>query len=184
MTSGGWDYETSPSVAIETPTDVNATVACTVETETAPATGGLTKRGAGTMKLWGVNTYGGATRLEGGTLEFIDANGYPGGDLEIPAAIAASLAVNATPLMTASNLVFSAGKGVRVTEADTLDATTFGSMKTIARLSSPFAGVPSLALVNADGTTVAQNGVWQLQLADGGRTLKFGPVKGTVLVVR
>ena len=184
VTSGGWDYEASPTVAIETPTDVNATVACTVETETAPTTGGLTKSGAGTMKLWGVNTYGGATRLEGGTLEFIDANGYPGGDLEIPAATAASLAVNATPLMTASNLVFSAGKGVRVTEADTLDATTFGSMKTIARLSSPFAGVPSLALVNADGTTVAQNGVWQLQLADGGRTLKFGPVKGTVLIIR
>ena len=71
VTSGGWDYEASPTVSIETPTDVNTTVACQVETEPAPATGGLTKRGAGTMRLWGVNTYGGATRLEGGTLEFV-----------------------------------------------------------------------------------------------------------------
>ena len=73
---------------------------------------------------------------------------------------------------------------MRVTEADTLDDSTFGAMKTVATFTTPLAAVPSLTLVNADGTSWASNLQWSLMLADGGRTLKFGPLRGTQILLR
>jgi autotransporter-associated beta strand protein len=144
--------------------------------------GGFTKAGGGKLTLKGANTYAGATRLEGGTLVFGDPNGYPGGDLEIAAdAVQGTLAA---PLLTANTLAFAEGKGVRVTEAGTLDEATFGAMKTVATFTTPLAAVPSLTLVNADGTAWASNLQWSLMLADGGRTLKFGPLRGTQILLR
>ena len=87
------------------------------------------------------------------------------------------------PLLTANTLAFAEGKGVRVTEANTLDEATFGAMKTVATFTNPIA-LPSLTLVNADGTAWTGNRQWSLFLADGGRTLKFGALRGTMLLIK
>ena len=144
--------------------------------------GSFTKRGAGTLTLTSTNSYTGATRLEGGTLAFQHPQGYPGGDLEIAAA-----AVQGTltaPLLTANTLAFAVGKGVRVTEADTLDDKTFGSMKTVATFTTPLGSLPSLTLVDSDGDDMPPSSLWCLMLADGGRTLKFGALHGTMLIFK
>ena len=70
-----------------------------------------------------------------------------------------------------------------MTEVNTLDSATFGSAKTVATFTTPLATTPSLTLVNADGTAFIGT-LWKLFLADGGRTLKFGAMRGTVLIFR
>ena len=144
--------------------------------------GGLTKRGTGTLTMVNTNTYNGVTRLEGGKLVFQHAEGYPGGDLEIAAAVVKGTL--AEPLLTANLLAFREGKGVRVTEADTLNDKTYGRMKTVATFTTPLAELPSLTLVNSDGTEWTGNKQWCLQLADGGTTLKFGALRGTQVIFR
>ena len=186
VTSRGFGYEAAPTVKVHKANCAD-TWDCTVETVDFDAAdyahGGLTKRGAGTLTMVNTNTYNGVTRLEGGTLAFSHAQGYPGGDLEIAAAAVQGQTL-AAPLLTAQAVTFREGKGVRVTEADTLDDKTFGRMKTVATFTTPLAAVPSLTLVNTDGTEWSSNKQWCLQLADGGTTLKFGPVRGTQLIVR
>jgi hypothetical protein len=73
---------------------------------------------------------------------------------------------------------------VRVTEADTLDDKTFGPFKTVATFTTPLTAVPSLTLVDTDGTEWTSNKQWCLQLADGGKTLQFGALRGTQVIVR
>ena len=141
--------------------------------------GGLAKAGTGTLTLSGANTYAGATRLLDGTVAFTQA--YPGGDLELPAAATGG---TSAPLLTAPSFAFAAGKGVRVTEADALDASTFGPSKTLVSSTTALAALPSLTLVAADGTPLANDGKWYLYLTDGGKTLKFGPVRGTKILLR
>ena len=137
--------------------------------------GGLTKRGAGTLTLTRANTYGGATRLEGGTL----ADGLPGGAVEFPAA--ALMAANGTtPLLTAVRYT---GGALRVTEANTLDVETWRGMKKVATFDQPLASLPSVAFVNADGTA-ADSGAWIFNLTDGGKSITFGYARGTVLILR
>ena len=144
--------------------------------------GGLAKYGTGTLTVSNTNTYNGATRLGGGTLAFTHAEGYPGGNIEIAAAaVQGSLAA---PLLTAQSVTFREGKGVRVTEADTLDDKTYGSMKTVATFTTPLASLPSLTLVNADGTEWTSSKQWHLKLVDGGKTLQFGAQRGTQLILR
>ena len=144
--------------------------------------GGIAKYGAGTLTISSTNTYNGATRLGGGTLAFLHAQGYPGGDLEIAAA--AVQGTLSAPLLTANVLAFREGKGVRVTEADTLDDKPFGPMKTVATFNTPLSELPSLTLVDSDGTEWTSSKQWCLQLADGGTTLKFGALSGTQVILR
>ena len=115
-----------------------------------------------------------------GTVAFTQA--YPGGDLELPASATGG---TSAPLLTAPSFAFAAGKGVRVTEADTLDASTFGPSKTLVSSTVPFAALPPLSLVASDGSAFTdEKGVWRLFLADGGKTLKFGPVRGTQFLLK
>jgi autotransporter-associated beta strand protein len=185
VTSRGFGYEAAPTVKVHQ-ANCSDTWDCTVETVDFDAAdfahGGLTKRGAGTLTITCTNTYGGATRLEGGTLAFSHEHGYPGGDLEIAAA--AVQGPLSAPLLTAHTLAFGAGKGVRVTEADILDEQTFGRFKTVATFTTPLAEPPSLTLVDGNGDELPPSGLWNLMLTDGGRTLKFGAVRGTQVIFR
>ena len=185
VTSRGFGYEAAPTVKVHK-ANCSDKWDCTVETVDFDAAdfahGGLTKRGAGTLTITCTNTYGGATRLEGGTLAFSHEHGYPGGDLEIAAA--AVQGPLSAPLLTAHTLAFGAGKGVRVTEADTLADQTFGRFKTVATFTTPLAEPPSLTLVDGNGDELPPSGLWCLMLTDGGRTLKFGAMHGTQVIFR
>ena len=88
------------------------------------------------------------------------------------------------PLLTADTLAFGEGKGVRVTEADTLNDRTFGKSKTVATFTNPLAAVPSLTFVDSGGDAMSPDGLWCLVLTDGGRTLKFGAMHGTQILLR
>ena len=180
VTSPGYGYDNETTVTIDA-WNRKSKLPCTY-TLGEVAGGGFTKKGGGKLTLKGANTYAGATRLEGGTLVFTDPNGYPGGDLEIAAAAVQGQTL-AAPLLTADTLAFAEGKGVRVTEADTLDDKTYGAMKTVATFTNPIT-LPSLTLADADGTVWANNRQWCLMLADGGRTLKFGPLRGTQILLK
>ena len=149
---------------------------------TLSGAGGLTKTGAGTMTVVPAATYTGTTRLAGGTLAFKQA--YPGGALEVSAAAVQGTGTDGA-LLTAPALAFTGANTVRVTEAETLDAKTYGKSKVVARLNTALSAAPALELVQSDGTPfVDDDGTWKLYLAEGGKALRFGPLVGTRILVK
>ena len=44
--------------------------------------------------------------------------------------------------------------------------------------------MPSLTLVDSNGDEMPPTGLWNLLLADGGQTLKFGAARGTQIIIR
>ena len=181
VTSPGCGYEAGTTTVEVEDSSLN-TYSATFAIAANATTGGLTKRGSGTLTLTGANTYGGATRIEGGTVVFSHTSGYPGGDLEVSAAVLQD--APATPLVQTQSLTFSAGCGVRLTEADTLDPSSFGAAVHIATSETPFASVPPLTVVDSDGTVRANPGPWALTLANGGRTLRIGIFRSTMVIIR
>ena len=181
----GFGFTETPTVKFETAAANGAYFSnCSVEMvdfDTADfKDGGLTKRGAGTLKITAINTYCGPTRLEGGTLDFRVSKSLPSGSaLEFAAAGILSGAKD-EPLLIASEYT---GGYIRVTEADLLDADTFGGYRTIATFRTPLASVPQMTLVNSDGT-VCPAGRWKLAVSADGTSLRFGVRSGLAILVR
>lgn len=155
---------------------------CAITLEDVPTTGGVTKKGAGTLTLKGENTYGGTTRIEGGTLAFAHADGLPGGDIEFSSEAVAA-ATPGAPLLVANTLKLDAGKKIRITGVDQLTADAFGRMRTLVSVTTPMAAMPAVELVDSNGQTVS-TGDWHFSLSADGKTLKFGRSIGFCVLFR
>lgn len=184
VTSPGFGYEEGPTVTVLKQVQNDAPWVCSVETvnydDPAFKHGGLAKRGEGVLTLEAENTYGGATRIEGGTLVFTHPNGLPeGGAIEFPAA-AVTAASSDNPMLRANT--FRSGE-VRVLAGDTLNIASFGRFKTIATFDNPVSSVPALRLVDSEGAAM-ETGSWRLRISADGKALRFGAERGLAVVIR
>lgn len=78
VTSAGTGYTSAPTVTATGGGFTNVYV-CTATLAPNAATGGIVKRGAGTLVLAATNTFGGGVALEGGALSFAISNALPAG---------------------------------------------------------------------------------------------------------
>lgn len=144
--------------------------------------GGLTKLGAGTLTLTAANTYAGATRVEAGTLALSHADGFPGGDVEFPAA---ALLSDAPPSLVAQRLVLRPGAKIRVTGAEILRTAAPVRFRPVVTVETPLAALPEIAFVDSDGKPVEDlPAAWSFRLSKGGTVLSFGFRTGLFLLVR
>ena len=138
------------------------------------------------------STYNGPTRLDGGTLKFADTSdesgrgGRPDTDIEFTAAALMECAEH--PFIEAPALGMGAGKIVRVTECDALDAATWqGSWHTVAMFDNAIGALPGIAFVKSDGTVAStENGWdgWTFRISEDGKSLQFKRARGTTLAIR
>lgn len=177
VTGPGCGYEDA-SISIENNVHGAASVS-TFELAELSVTGGVTKVGPNTLTLACANTYGGTTRIDGGTLAFTHVDGMPGGDVEFTAAALAGGA-KTQPLLTADT--FKAAK-IRVANADMLDKDTFGSPRAVATFTNPLSELPTIEFADSTGASCTAP-AWKFLLKDGGRTLIFGYSRGTVVIFR
>ena len=185
----GTGYDDATTATIESP-DGTSTYSCTVTMEDASAAGGLTKRGAQALHLYGANTYGGPTRCEQGDLVFqTQPSTYPGGDLELAGGviwfdIGGTVALSCTVRGTCAD-IFGGQTMVRATETLDLSNVTFEvtdpenlSLYRNAKKVTVF----SARTITGTPTLSANYGPFNLH-ASGGK-VSFGCEKGTTILFR
>ena len=183
VTSPGCGYEDA-AISVESNTvlnndSFNDIVASSFELADLSTTGGVRKVGSGALTLKCPNTYGGVTRVEGGTIAFTDAAGLPQNSaLEFSAAVVSGSDKTA-PILTAVNYN---GGVVRITEAETLDCNTFGRSQPLLKFTNAPVSLPTLKFVRSDGTEMPTTS-WKLLFASDG-TIKFGRDMGLVISVQ
>ena len=92
------------------------------------------------------------------------------------------------PFIEAPSLGMGAGKVVRVTECDTLNAETWqGSWHTVATFDNAINALPSITFVRSNGTAAsAANGWngWTFRISADHKSLQFKRVRGTSFAIR
>ncbi len=182
VTSPGFGYEAEPTATVQSP-DGASTWTCSVETTDYDADGfshgGLVKRGAGTLTVTGANTYGGATRLEGGTLTFTHSAGLPSASVLEFSARGVVGCTDGQPLLQAPEWN---GGDIRVTAADAIDATSFGRRRMLARFDVPLTAIPPYAILNEDGTDAS--GKWRISLSSDRKCLYLCENRGFLIMLK
>ncbi len=203
VTSPGWNYTTA--TATIRLSDRSTNIVCAVELADSVTTGGLTVKGGGNFRIYGVdNTYGGETFVTNATLSLEHDNAIPTAS---PVRLCAgTLDLNgksqSVPSIGGSGLV--KGGTLTVTEALKFDAATAQDKTTnlvfTATVDLP-AGIVITDVENLDESkpsgvlcTFAQPltqvpavnvpSPWRAFLSDGGKTLKFGYQHATMLIIR
>lgn len=143
-------------------------------------TGGVRKVGTGSLTLHCANTYGGVTRVENGQIVFTHPDGLPENSALEFAASAVAGGDKTAPLLSAVN--YNGGE-IRITEADTLDFGTFGRSRVLATFTNALTAMPTVKLVNSDGTELTPAD-WKASLSEDGKTLRFGRNIGLMLLLR
>ena len=143
-------------------------------------TGGVRKVGTGSLTLHCANTYGGVTRVENGQIVFTHPDGLPENSALEFAASAVAGGDKTAPLLSAVN--YNGGE-IRITEADTLDFGTFGRSRVLATFTNALTAMPTVKLVNSDGTELT-SADWKASLSEDGKTLRFGRNIGLMLLLR
>ena len=187
VTSPGCGYSSAPVVEFEKQSDWTSRWTCpAVETVDYDAPefvhGGFTKRGEGTLTLSSSNTWGGVTRVEGGTLRFSHPEGYPGGDLEIASAAVLAQTSQTTPLLLAKSLDFGEGCKIRITEADEVEWKNLSRPQTIIEVETPFVSMPEVEFVSVDGEKA--DPLAKVFMSGGGKILKLAYRRGTTVILR
>lgn len=163
---------------------------CTVEMEDADASGGVTKRGTGTLVFSAAQEYRGVTRAEGGSILFSAEGSYQGGDLELAGGeivFPRDTTLDCTIRGTCADLF---GGQTRVTCTGTL---TFGPnarfVVTDPENLSDYRGYKRVKLFTATTAIIGRPAVSvgegnNFGLGGSGRYLSFGFNRGMILVVQ
>ena len=85
--------------------------------------------------------------------------------------------------VTVPELVMKDASKIRIRDADLLDVATFGPRRTLVSVTSRINALPDLALLDSNGKEMV-NQSWRISLSSDGKSLMFGPDRGTVLVIR
>ncbi len=176
VTSPGRGYQDGDEVTVlaKKPNRTES-YACTATLVDLPATGGLTKKGPGQLTLTYENTYGGATRVEEGTIRFADTSGMPeGGVLEVPAGVLAGIEA---PLVDAK--AFRASKIV-VTD---VTASLPRGLQTVV-VSETAVTVPPVEFRDASGQPVAAPGGFICKAGPGGKSIRLGVSNGFFIIIQ
>ena len=176
VTSPGWGYQDGDEVTVQAtkPTQTGS-YACTATLVDLPATGGLTKKGPGQLTLEYGNTYGGATRVEEGTIRFTHVSGMPeGGVVEIPAGVLAGIE---DPLINAK--VFRASK---IVVTDVTTSLPRGLQTVI--VSDTALTVPPVEFRDAAGQPVAAPGGFICKAGPGGKSIRLGVSNGFFIIIQ
>ncbi len=213
VVSPGCDYDETTRVYVRSPA-ATGRYACAYTLTDARAGGRLVKRGLYGLNLHGTNTYTGGTVVEGGTLCMKGAKSFPantplkvmagatfdnngralpvsvlggaGGTVTGCAGVTVGEALEITaaelfaapgPLTVKAAVAFADGVAVRVTDPENLPAHRHEASLPFLSATGGFTGkIPTLDLADATGTR------WTVYAS--GNALRFGPVNGTLIILR